>query len=249
MKYIKLFEARKTESDIAEICELYDIKNWSINPEGLVDVDGSVNLFRSALTKLPLNFGYVSGDFWCQDNQLTSLHGSPQSVGKGFNCSGNELTSLEGSPISVNGSFHCYNNQLTSLEGASQGVGRHFLCQDNQLTSLGGSPKYVGGSFQCFNNQLTSLEGCPQSVEGDFWCQNNQLTSLRFAPEEIGGRIYILPNPILDIPKKYLTREYLPFIVKEQSDWRLYNKDGSIRLDRLEEMIEWGIETNKIAEL
>ena len=120
------------------------------------------------------------------------------------------------------------------------------MCQDNQLTSLGGSPKYVGGSFQCFNNQLTSLEGCPQSVEGDFWCQNNQLTSLRFAREEIGGRIYILPNPISDIPDQYLNKNYLQFIFKEQSDWRLYSKDGSIRLDRLEEMIEWGIETKKI---
>ncbi len=184
MKYIKLFEARQTESDIAEICELYDIKNWSINSEGLVDVNGDVNLFRSALTKLPLNFGCVSGTFDCRDNRLTSLQGSPREVG---------------------GSFYCNKNQLTSLEGG---------------------PKYVGGNFNCHVNQITSL---------------------RFAPEEVGGNIgNVLPNPILDIPKKYLTREYLPFIVKEQSDWRLYNKEGSIRLDRLEEMIEWGIETNKI---
>ena len=115
MKYLKLFEARQTEAEIAEICELYDIKNWSINSEGLVDVNGDVNLFRSALTKLPLNFGYVRGDFWCKDNQLTSLQGSPREVGGSFYCVQNYLTSLEGSPISVNGSFHCYNNKLTSL--------------------------------------------------------------------------------------------------------------------------------------
>jgi hypothetical protein len=72
---------------------------------------------------------------------------------------------------------------------------------------------------------------------------------LRFAPEEVEGRVSVLPNPISDIPEQYLTSEYLQFIVKEQYDWNLYRKDGSMRFDRLEQMIEWGIETNKIKPL
>ena len=39
MKYIKLFEST-TEIEIAKICKEYGIKNWSINKDGLVDVDG-----------------------------------------------------------------------------------------------------------------------------------------------------------------------------------------------------------------
>ncbi len=227
MKYLKLFE-QQTESDIAQICEKYGIDNWSISSEGLVDVDGSVDLSFKKLTKLPLKFGRVSKDFFCSNNRLNSLHGCPQVVNGNFNCQNNKLTNLEGSPNSVGGDFCCYNNHLTSLEGCAQMVGANFWCQYNQLTNLEGSPQLVGGNF---------------------WCLRNKLTSLRFAPEEIEGRVIVLPNPISDIPKKYLDERYLEFIIKEQPDWKLYQKDGAIRLDRLEEMIEWGKENNKIKRL
>ncbi len=42
---------------------------------------------------------------------------------------------------------------------------------------------------------------------------------------------------------------YLGFILCNQSDWSLYRKDGTVYLNRLEEMIEWGIETGKIKAL
>jgi hypothetical protein len=224
MKYIKLFESY-TESDIAEICKKYAIENWSINSEGLVDVDGNVDLSLSGLKKIPLRFGHVSGYFKCPHNHLTNLEGCPHTVGRYFDCNNNELTSLEGCP---------------------QKVGRGFYCWNNQLTSLKGCPQEVGGGFYCRNNKLTSLEGCPKSVGGHFSCGNSQLTSLRFAPEYIEGEVFVLPNPIEDIPGEYLTKEYIQFIIKEQYDWNLYRKDGTIYLERLEQMIEWGIETNKI---
>jgi hypothetical protein len=72
---------------------------------------------------------------------------------------------------------------------------------------------------------------------------------LRFAPEEVAGEVRAIPNPISDIPEEYLTEKYLEFIVKEQYDWNLYRKDGTIYSERLEQMIEWGIETNKIKPL
>jgi hypothetical protein len=205
MKYIKLFESY-TES-VAEICVWYDIGNWSINSEGLVDVDGDVNLYNKNLTNLPFNFGHVTGNFDCASNYLTNLKGCPESVGG------------------------------------------YFDCASNYLTNLKGCPKSVDGYFNCHANEITSLEGCPQKVGRGFYCWNNQLTTLRFAPEEVEGEVFVLPNPIADITKQYLNKEYLEYIVKEQPDWRLYRKDGTLRLDRLEEMIEWGIETNKIAEL
>jgi hypothetical protein len=204
MKYLKLFEAKQTESKVSEICKKYNIQNWTINSEGLVDVNGDVDIMAQRLTRLPLNFGYVSGHFYCN---------------------GNELTSLRGSPIEVSGDF---------------------LCVYNKLTSLKGSPKVVSGDFYCHKNRLTSLEGGPQSIGGNFYCYENKLNSLRFSPEEVVRQVVVLPNPISDIPEQYLNKEYLQFIVKEQADWRLYNQDGSMRLDRLEEMIEWGIETLKI---
>jgi hypothetical protein len=60
------------------------------------------------------------GYFYCQDNQLTSLEGTPKKVGGNFSCSNNNLTSLEGSPERLGSYFNCsrnINNLLTDVRG------------------------------------------------------------------------------------------------------------------------------------
>ncbi len=106
------------------------------------------------MTKIPLKFRKVSGNFYCHNNKLTSLEGAPTSVGGHFYCYNNKLTSLEGSPTSVGGGFYCHYNQITSLEFAPTSVGGNFDCSDNQLTSLEGAPTSVGGGFYCPNNPV-----------------------------------------------------------------------------------------------
>ena len=57
------------------------------------------------------------GNFYCDNNQLTSLEHCPTSVDGDFFCSHNKLTSLEHCPTSVvGGNFYCDHNKLTSLE-------------------------------------------------------------------------------------------------------------------------------------
>ena len=92
---------------------------WQFNPQtGLVDVAGRFDCSGQELDSFKgVRFGHVSGNFWCDNNKLTSLEGAPQSVDGYFDCSANKLTSLEGAPQSVGGSFYCYNNKLTSLKG------------------------------------------------------------------------------------------------------------------------------------
>jgi len=93
----------------------------------VVDVHGDVDL-NERLTKIPVKFGVVEGEFSGSFNQLTSLEGAPQIIEGDFYCSDNQLTSLEGAPKEVGGHFYCSTNQLTSLEGAPQTVGGHFYC-------------------------------------------------------------------------------------------------------------------------
>ncbi len=77
------------------------------------------------LTRLPdLSNVIVRGDFICQNNQLTSLVGSPKSIGRGFYCDCNKLTSLIGGPQTVAGYMLCNSNPLTSLAGAPQTFAR-----------------------------------------------------------------------------------------------------------------------------
>ena len=82
------------------------------NSDESIDIEGSVDLDGLKLKKLPLKFNKVSGNFYCGNNQLTSLEGSPKEVGGFFNCSSNNLTSLEGAPKKVGGDFWCYSNAV-----------------------------------------------------------------------------------------------------------------------------------------
>jgi hypothetical protein len=118
------------EQEIHDICKSFDIKNYTINPDGSIDVEGSVYLFNLNLDKLPLKFNKVGGYFGCSNNNLTTLEGCPTEVGEAFYCSSNKLTSLKGCPKFVGGTFYFGNNPLESLEG---------------------SPNYVGGDFYCNN--------------------------------------------------------------------------------------------------
>jgi hypothetical protein len=170
MRYLKIYE---DFNNIENICKEYGIENYTI-VDGKVNVDGDVDFSDRGLTKLPLSFG-VTGNFYCGENQLTTLEGSPSNVGGNFYCDYNQLTSLEGCPSSVGGDFYCNNNQLTSLEGCSISVGGDFYCYTNKLTSLEGGPISVGGDFYCRDNQLITLEGCPDSIGGDFYCDDNPI--------------------------------------------------------------------------
>jgi len=142
-----------TDKEIHEICKEYSITDYTINGDGSIDVDGNVYLSSRGLTKLPLKFNHVSGDFWCINNNLTTLEGSPKSV---F-------------------SFFCYSNTLTTLEGGPKSVGGNFYCYRNILTTLMGSPKSIVGSFYCSYNKLTTLEGGPKSVGGGFYYDGNPI--------------------------------------------------------------------------
>jgi len=212
MKYIKLYESFE---DIDSICEKYGIQNYTINSDGVVDVDGNVYLFNSGLNKLPLKFGKVSGYFDCSLNKLISLEGCPESVGDYFYSFANKLTTLEGCPKSVGGNLTCRSNELTTLEGCS---------------------KSVGGNFSCYHNNLITLKGCPQSVGGDFNFARNQLKDLYGFPEFFDSEIYYDDNPVSEILDLFNTDRLGKFI-DLLNEYGVIQQDGNVViLDRLEEV-------------
>jgi hypothetical protein len=164
MRYIKpyqIFEASASAPALtAEQIEWLDecaAGRWKLNTStGLIDVNGNFDCKGQGLTDFKgVKFRKVSKDFDCSDNQLTTLEGTPQSVGRDFDCSYNQLTTLGGAPKTVGGNFWCSDNQLTTLEGAPQTVDGSFICSDNQLTSLEGAPRKVDGGFGCEGNPVS----------------------------------------------------------------------------------------------
>ena len=120
---------------ISLICEKYGIENYTVNPDGSIDVVGDVNLSFNDLTELPLVFNKVTGSFDCVDNRLTSLKGSPRWIGGYFSCENNDLTSLEFSPDYVGDNFWCDHNNLTDNYCDSEiGGGFYTTLEQDGLT-------------------------------------------------------------------------------------------------------------------
>ena len=164
MKLIKGFKKFFDNRKIDSICKEYDITDYTINSDGSIDVDCSVYIRFKRLTKLPLKFGRVSGDFDCSHNNLTSLEGCPGWVGRNFDCHNNNLTSLKGSPSSIEDDFVCHNNKLTTLEGGPRVVNGNFDCSSNQLTNLIGGPGWVGRNIMLVITKLHHLKDFQMNI-------------------------------------------------------------------------------------
>jgi hypothetical protein len=110
--------------------------------DGRLLVPGNLDIARRNLRELPdLSCVIVCGNFYCQDNLLTSLKGAPAEVRGGFWCNGNQLETLEYSPKGVTGQYICHDNKLTSLKHAPEEILGDFSCAGNRLTSFEGAPK------------------------------------------------------------------------------------------------------------
>ena len=123
-----------TEDEIQKInkfCERYQIMNYTINDDelsddyGSIDVDGTVYLVRIGITKFPIKFNKVTGDFNCYSSGLTTLEGSPKYVGGNFDCTSNKIYTLEGFNSEIVDFFYCYDNPIENL--INNGVDSDFI--------------------------------------------------------------------------------------------------------------------------
>lgn len=222
-----------SREEIDRICRENSIRNYTIQDDGTVDVDGLVSIiFDRRITKLPLKFGTVTGSFHCNNNGLTTLEGAPHTVGAGFECQYNFLTNLEYSPQRVGTWFQCQDNDLTSLVGSPEKV-EDFNCSNNNLIDLNGSPIEVSGTYRCSNNGLTSFKGLSKSV-GAVVFHDNKITNLDSFDSDLERGLFLWENPIesivgdLDIYQDFIKAFKVYKVVK----------DGQVNLKRLRYIME-----------
>ena len=132
-----------TKDEIKEWLDEYKIKNYTINDDLTVDVNGNVHLLGFKSSIFPFHFGKVSGSFYCDCANLESLKGAPISVGGNFHCSYNNLKSLKGAPTFVGGSFICWGNDLKSLKHLPKFIGCYLHIDDY----LNDTPEYKRHHF------------------------------------------------------------------------------------------------------
>ena len=187
----------KTREEIIQSCELFGIKEYTINDDMSIDVDTHVDLRGGLYKKIPLKFNKVWGHFLCNEGKLTSLENCPNFVGGNFKCQSNDLTSLVGGPEKVEGEFDCSDNELTNLIGSPKYVGRWFRCGPNDsLISLEGSPEYVGGNFICSDTNITSLSGSPKKVGYSIKCTWTEVLEFGDFDCEFKGILDLFSSPL-----------------------------------------------------
>jgi hypothetical protein len=103
-----IFIPRRMENRVERLIKTY-IRNGN---------KGNLNLQDLNLTVLPemLKDITVDGDFYCGNNNLTSLENCPKTVSGVFGCSSNFLKSLEGAPKFVGENFMCRFNSVKFTE-------------------------------------------------------------------------------------------------------------------------------------
>lgn len=197
----------KTQKEIKSWLDEVAITDYTINEDLTVDVNANINLAYFDLTEFPIQFGKVSGNFVCSNNNLTTLKGSPYKVGKDFSCFKNNLTSLEYGPKIVIGSYNCNANLLTTLKGiANNPINIH--CEHNHLTNLFGISKAIKGIINISHNKITTLSGTQLETE-ILVCINNPISKFDYKELEnitIHSQLLIDDNLAKQIDKKYITQ-------------------------------------------
>lgn len=139
------------------ICRKFGIKNYTLNSDGSIDVQGDVNLnistlrdfktfkmfqhgirFRKSikeLDKLPIKFNIVYGNFRCHNNNLSSFDKFPKEVHGDLDISKNKFNSLIGCPKVIGVTM-----PYPFLDYIRPGK---LICDNNNIFSLDG---YVEGT-------------------------------------------------------------------------------------------------------
>jgi hypothetical protein len=173
---------------LEEKCDIF-LKGtqYKINEDGTVDAKGIVDISEKGLTKIPIKFGKVTGQFYCNNNNLTDL---------------------ENAPREVTGDFTCNNNSLTTLKGCPSKIGSDFNCDENKLITLEHGPVEVFENYYCRNNNLVDLKGFPKKLEGHYFsCENNGITSLKYLEKNTLEEAELYSNPIRKLENLFYPAE------------------------------------------
>lgn len=209
----------KTHDEIVDWLSFMEISRYEIDANLHVTVMDNVNISERGLKLLPVQFKEVFGNFYCSDNALINLKGSPICIHGSCRVDKNKLSSLENGPRMVKESYNCSHNPLLSLKGSPEKIGHDFLCTYGNLTSLEFGPKKIMGSFSCsnnklknlkysphvgedyacYNNELETLEGIQEHIEGDFDGYQNKLKNLKGAPKIVKGWFQVHLNELVSL--------------------------------------------------
>lgn len=99
---------------IEEFCGKYNIRNYTV-VDGLINVNGKVNLWQIGENKIPYKFGTVDGYFEISFSMLSTLEGLPNIIKGNLFMVNSSLKKLDYLPNKVTGLVDLSFNQLSDL--------------------------------------------------------------------------------------------------------------------------------------
>ena len=155
-----------------------NIKDYIIDDNNLtVDVFGHVDISHKKLKKIPVQFNVIDGNFYCNNNELKTLSGSPKIVNYNFDCSSNQLKSLKYAPEFIGGDFLCCYNGIKNF--------KELNMNDE-----------VYGNFEASNNLIKKIHNIPKKINKTCNLSNNLIKKIQFNNQEIEN---------LDLSENFLT--------------------------------------------
>lgn len=158
------------------------LKNYTINEDGTIDVDGDVHVSAHllGLGKLPyyIKFGIVSETFGWMGSTVQSLRGSPEQCGNFFVDYAVNVNTFEHFPKIINKKLTMYHDGLDTFCGLSERVkhiGEEIEFSQKAIKSGGigliltGLPKLKYGGFTPPWKIISKYMGKPDQI---FECQN-----------------------------------------------------------------------------
>jgi hypothetical protein len=171
----------KMDVDDAKGVKILDINSKSIKSLG--GIESFVNLTKlscnnNLITTLDISKNTVLDTLNCSINQLTILDLSKNVILKRLECAENQLTTLD---ISKNLNLQlliCNANQLKSLDVSKNINLQKLACSNNQLTIFDVSKNVNFTYLECSSNQLITIDVSKNIALKVFLCNSNKLISL-----------------------------------------------------------------------
>lgn len=223
MQITKLFLRLLSKPFIHLWLFLYGVRNYTINKDNTVDVDGNVYLmFSTFLFFIPIQFNEVNGNFSVAYSNLFSLRGCPKIVNGNFDCSYTCISSLNGGPEFVVQKYECgYNKFLISLKGSPLSVGESFFAWWCDLKSLKHTPLQVGGNIHFSGARISHKEAIDffNTFNGNF---GGKISYSNEHPQLKNLDLFYEDSRLLSITKQ----ELLYLRLKNQLEKNLVNKSN-----------------------
>jgi Leucine-rich repeat (LRR) protein len=165
----------------AVITATYGVADGSTISDGVIVAVDTIQCSSRNITDLK-GIEYFPNliDLECDNNQLTALNLSGNTLIKSVNCDKNQLTSLDLSNNHQLLDLKCNHNQLTSINANSTNTPllNNLECDYNQVSSLDLSGNSGLINVSCQHNTMTSLNVSGSPLLQYLNCGNNGMTSL-----------------------------------------------------------------------